>query len=144
MGFGNTIQIPVKAIRFHGFHATMIQPAVRLHSPLENGQHHLFMIAKQRNQFQLLFKLQQSVEHSFGIRPSIDVIARGHNRIGGLWLDSFKKRVERCQATVDITENDGAGHRKTNGSQLRNLIHVGLRISSQKRIDYCKSERETR
>jgi MazG family protein len=66
-------------------------------------QHHDFVIAAQGDQLDATLKVQQVVDHPFGVRPPIDVVTEHHQGVVGSELKRVCQRSERKTTAVNIS-----------------------------------------
>ena len=60
------------------------------------------MIAEQRNEFALLFDLDQAVHHGCRVPAHVDEITQRYGQVRGLRLDGFEDGVDRMGAPMNI------------------------------------------
>ena len=102
---------PRRAVRPHRGLAAEEEPIdVELRLPVDDQQHHLFVVSQQGDEPALPLQLQQPIEHLAGLRAAIDVIAHRHQRIVRPEPDGPQQRIQRGEAAVDVSDGNGAGH----------------------------------
>ena len=73
--------------------------------------HHQLVVADQRNEPAFGNEVDQSFDRLCGLHSPINVIANAYNGILLSWLDFTQKSLERCCASVNVTNCDRTGHR---------------------------------
>lgn len=112
VGIGDYRQVPFKAVAFHGVVTSMVEPAEGFAASVQDPEHHLFVVSHQRKQLCFFLEFHHSLDDTFGVRASIDVVTDGHEDIVFRGFDSRQQRIERPEAAVDITDCDRSCHRK--------------------------------
>src|SRR3954454_12609734 len=74
------------AIGFYGCSAANLQPIIGLRFAVHKVEHHLFVIAKKRNQMAALTQCDQLLNHTATIGPAVDTVSERDNCVTRLRL----------------------------------------------------------
>lgn len=81
MGGWDNRQVAGKTVAFHGFVSTVVEPAERFASSVEDREHHFFVVSHQWKQLRLGLELHESFQDTFGVWAAVDVVPDGHDDV---------------------------------------------------------------
>src|SRR5262249_40676547 len=71
----------------------------------------LLVIALERDEAAATGQGEEPIQHAAAVRPPVDVVAQGNERILRVGRDGIEQGVERVEAAVDVADGDGtSGH----------------------------------
>ena len=121
-------EAPTRPIGFDG-----LEPAILV--PVEGGlavqdvEHHLVVVAEDRDQPAPRLQRDDPVEDPPAVRPPVDVVAEHDDLVVGGGSDRLDQRVEGLRAAVDVADGDRAAR---HGSHFAGVslwpVSVRLRI----------------
>lgn len=113
------------AIRLDRLSSAAEKPIIGLRLAVEIVEHHLFVIAAERDDAALLAERQQLIDHLATFGTAIDAVAKRDYRIVGLWLNGFDESAQRLPTTVDITDSY---HARGHGAEMQKVFGVDFLI----------------
>ena len=66
------------------------------------------MVAQERDQAAAAAQVDEPVEDAPAVRPPVDVVAQGDDRVLGAGPDGVEQGVQGRRAAVDVADGDGA------------------------------------
>ena len=100
----------VLAVGQHGVLAAAGEPKVAIVARLAAGQHHLLVVAAERDVPAAVVQVDEPIEDALGVGPAIDVVAEGDDGVIAAESHVGEEHVECAGATVNVADGEEAGH----------------------------------
>lgn len=113
MAFRDDRHVATETVGIERFHTAELQPPKGRLILAHHVQHHLFVIAHQWLELAMFTQRDQTVDNTFAVGASVDVIAKRYNGIVRLRVDGLQQRIQSDRAAVDVANRDkSSAHRK--------------------------------
>ena len=109
--WGNVTESSRRRIGIEGGIAADVHPMLKISVTVPCMEHHLVMIAKNRDEMTTIGQGNQLVENSLRVQSTVNVIAQSDNGVVWLRVDCRDESGQGDRATVNISDGDYSGHR---------------------------------
>jgi hypothetical protein len=102
------VERPARPVGVQGRDPAAVHPEPEIGPAFAGSEHHLVVVAEDRNEPAAALQLDEQVEHALRVGAAVHVVPEQDERIVRLRGDGFEQRSQCCRAAVNVADRDGA------------------------------------